>query len=145
MKAAATKKFVLDASVAVAWCFEDESTKFSEGVLDSLSNGSEALVPSLWPLEVGNALLVAERRKRITLAQVTAILLRIAGFPISVIPIDAKHAFEQILPRARQQSLSQYDAAYLDLALREGLPLATLDAELRRAANITGVSLFSVS
>jgi len=74
MKAAATKRFVLDASVAVAWCFEDEATKFTESVLDLLSAGAEALVPAIWPVEVANALLIAERRKRILLAQVTALL-----------------------------------------------------------------------
>jgi predicted nucleic acid-binding protein len=143
MKAAATRQFVLDASVAVAWCFEDESAKFTEGVLDLLSTGAEALVPSIWPLEIANALLVAEKRKRIALAQVTALLWRISGLPISVMPIEAKQAFEQILPVARQQGLSEYDAAYLELALRQGLPLATLDRELRRSAQATGVVLLS--
>jgi predicted nucleic acid-binding protein len=144
MKAAATRRFVLDASVAVAWCFEDETTKFTEAVLDLISAGAEALVPSIWPLEIANALLMAERRKRIAQAKVTAILLRIAGLPISVRPIDPNHAFEQILPMARQQVLSQYDAAYLELAVREGVELATLDGELRRAAKAVGVALLSV-
>jgi predicted nucleic acid-binding protein len=144
MKAAATRRFVLDASVAVAWCFDDETTKFTEGVLDLISAGAEALVPSIWPLEISNALLVAERRKRIALAKVTALLVRIAGLPISVTRTDSKQAFEQILPMARQQGLSQYDAAYLELAVREGLALATLDGELQRAAKATGVELLSV-
>jgi predicted nucleic acid-binding protein len=141
MKAAATKRFVLDASVAVAWCFEDEATQFTESVLDLLSAGAEALVPSIWPVEVANALLIAERRKRIALAQVTAILQKIAGLPIAVMPIDPSRSFDHILPVARQQSLSGYDAAYLELALRQGLPLATLDEQLRRAAKTTGVVL----
>jgi predicted nucleic acid-binding protein len=141
MKAAATKQFVLDASVAVAWCFEDEATKFTEGVLDLFSTGAEALVPSIWPLEIANALLVAERRKRIALAQVAALLQRIAGLPISIMPVDAARAFEQILSVARQQELSEYDASYLELALRQGLPLATLDVALRRSARATGVPL----
>ena len=144
MKAAATRRFVLDASVAVAWCFDDETTKFTEGVLDLISAGAEALVPSIWPLEISNALLVAERRKRIALAKVTALLFRIAGLPINVTRTDSKQAFEQILPVAQQQGLSQYDAAYLELAVREGLPLATLDGELQRAAKATGVELLSV-
>ena len=144
MKAAATRRFVLDASVAVAWCFEDETTKFTEGVLDLISAGAEALVPSIWPLEISNALLVAERRKRIALAKVTALLFRIAGLPIHVTRTESKQAFEQILPMARQQGLSQYDAAYLELAVREGLALATLDGELQRAAKATGVELLSV-
>jgi predicted nucleic acid-binding protein len=144
MTAAVTRRFVLDGSVAVAWCFEDEATDFTEGVLDLLSAGGEVHVPSIWPLEVANALLVAERRKRIALAKVTALLIRIAGLPISVRHSDPKQAFEQILPMARQLELSQYDAAYLELAVREGLPLATLDAELRRAAQVIGVELLSV-
>ncbi len=85
------------------------------------------LAPAIWPFEVANALLVAERRKRITQAQVTALLQRITGFPISVEPIEVGRAFEQILSVARQQSLTEYDAAYLELALPTGLPLATLD------------------
>ena len=144
MKAAGTRRFVLDASVAVAWCFEDEATKVTEGVLDLISAGAEALVPSIWPLEISNALLVAERRKRIALAKVTALLVRIAGLPISVTPTDSKRAFEQILPMARQLGLSQYDAAYLELAVREGLALATLDGELQSAAKAVGVELVSV-
>jgi len=144
MKAAATRRFVLGASVAVAWCFEDEATKFTEGVLDLISAGAEALVPSIWPLEISNALLVAERRKRIALAKVTALLFRIAGLPINVTRTDSKQAIEQILPMARQQGLSQYDATYLELAVREGLALATLDGELQRAAKATGVELLSV-
>jgi predicted nucleic acid-binding protein len=144
MKASAGKRFVLDASVAVAWCFADESTAFTEGVLDLLSAGAEALVPAVWPLEVTNALLVAERRKRITVAQVTGQLRRIGGLAISVVSLAPAEAFERIPPLARQQALSAYDAAYLELALAHGLPLATLDVELLRSAEVTGVALVSV-
>jgi predicted nucleic acid-binding protein len=143
MKAAAGKRFVLDASLAVAWCFEDESTKFTEAILDLLSDGTEAVVPSIWPLEIANALLASERRKRIAQAQVAPILRSIASLPISVIPVDAKQAFEHILPIARQQNLSEYDATYLELALRQELPLATLDSALQRSAHATGVVLLS--
>jgi len=66
MKAAVIKRMVLESSVAVAWCFEDESTAFTEGILDLLSAGAEVLIPAIWPFEIANALLVAERRKRIT-------------------------------------------------------------------------------
>lgn len=141
MKAADTERFVLDASVAVAWCFEDEATRVTEGVLDLLSAGAEALVPSIWPLEVANALLFAERRKRTTLARVTLLLQQVAELPITVMAVEARLAFERILPTARQQALSQYDAAYLELALRQGLPLATLDEQLRRSAKSVGVAL----
>jgi predicted nucleic acid-binding protein len=139
----ATKRFVLDASVAVAWCFVDESTRFTEDVLDLLSAGAEAVVPAVWPLEVANALLVAERRKRLTIAQVTGQLQRIGGLPILVMPIGAAYAFEKVPPVARQQTLSAYDAAYLQLALREALPLATLDEELKRAAKANGITLLN--
>jgi predicted nucleic acid-binding protein len=143
MKAAATRTIVLDASVVVAWCFEGESTSFSEGVLDLLSAGMEVLTPAIWPFEVANALLVAERRKRIKMAQVTALLRRIAGLRVSVEPIQTSSAFNQILSIARQNNLTEYDAAYVELALREGLPLATLDAELRTAARHLGITLVS--
>jgi predicted nucleic acid-binding protein len=143
MKAAIIKRMVLDASVAVAWCFEDESTGFTEGVLDLLSTGTEVLTPAIWPFEVANALLVAERRKRITVAQVTALLQRMAGLRISVDPIQPATAFNQILSVARQNDLTEYDAAYVELALREALPLATLDDKLRRAATRVGITLIA--
>ena len=143
MKAAATRAIVLDASVVVAWFFEDESTSFSEGVLDLLSAGMEVLTPAIWPFEVANALLMAERRKRIKMAQVTALLARIAGLRISVEPIQTSSAFNQILSIARQNNLTEDDAAYVELALREGLPLATLDAGLRTAARHLGIALVS--
>jgi predicted nucleic acid-binding protein len=143
MKAAAGKRFVLDASVAVAWCFEDEGTKLTESALDLLSGGAEALVPSIWPVELANALLIGERRRRITQVQVGALLRQIASLPISIMQIEANRAFENILPLARQQNLSECDAAYLELALRNDLPLATLDSALRRSAHDTGVVLLS--
>jgi predicted nucleic acid-binding protein len=144
MPVAATRQIVLDASVAVAWCFEDERTPFTEGVLDLLSAGTEVLAPAIWPFEVANALLVAEQRKRITVAQVTALLRRIAGLPISVEPIEPLRAFEQVLSVARQQNLTEYDAAYLELALRTGLPLATLDGKLKQAARSVDVGLVRI-
>lgn len=141
---AAVKRFVLDASVAVAWCFDDESTPLTEGILDLLSAGSEGVAPGIWPLEVANALLVAERRKRISVAQVTALLGRIVQLPVSVETIEPDRAFSQVLSVARQHQLTEYDAAYVELALRRGLPLATLDDKLRQAARMAGISLVSV-
>jgi predicted nucleic acid-binding protein len=143
MKAAA-KQFVLDASVAVAWCFDDESATFTEGILDLLAAGAEGVAPGSWPLEVANALLVAERRKRISVAQVTALLDRIVQFPVSVEAIEPDRAFSQILSVARQYQLTEYDAAYLELALRKGLPFATLDDRLRQAARKAGIRLVRV-
>jgi len=98
-------------------------------------------VPAIWPFEVANALIVAERRKRITVAQVTALLQRMAGLRISVDPIQLGTAFNQILSVARQNDLTEYDAAYVELALREALPLATRDDKLRRAATRVGITL----
>jgi len=144
MKAAVTKRLVLDASVTLAWCFPEESTAYTEGVLDLLANGAEAAAPAIWPFEVANALLVAERRKRITTAQVTSMLQRIASLPISVDSIQVHRAFGQILAVAREEKLTEYDAAYLELAMREGLPLATLDGQLKQGARSSGVELVRI-
>jgi len=143
MKAAA-KQFVIDASVTVAWCFDDESTTFTEGILDLLAAGAEGVAPGIWPLEVANALLVAERRKRISVAQVTALLGRIVRLPISIETIEPDRAFSPVLSVARQHQLTEYDAAYVELALRKGLPFATLDDKLRQAARTAGIKLVSV-
>ena len=139
----ASKEFVLDASVAVAWCFEDESSDFTDGILDLLKTGARALTTAIWPLEVANALLMAERRKRISMAEVSAQLSGIRHLPILIEPMDSAHAFDQILSVARQQRLTEYDAAYLELALRRTLPLATLDEKLSRAARLAGITLVS--
>ena len=144
MKAAATKRFVVDASVTLAWCFSDEHTTFAEAALDLLANGAEAMAPAIWPFEVANALLVGEKRKRVTVAQVTSILQRVTDLPISVDPVQIGRAFQQVLPLARQTELTEYDAAYLELALRLGLPLATLDARLRQSAKDAGIALLRI-
>ncbi len=131
-------RFVLDASMALAWCFEDESTPETESLLDRLST-DRAVVPCLWPLEVANALLVAERRKRVSGAKVAASLNVLRGLPISVDTETPARAFEGVLPVAREHGLSVYDAAYLELAIREGLPLATVDHGLKGAARRVGI------
>jgi len=141
MKVGVTDRLVADASVALAWCFEDENSRLAENVLDLLSTGVEALVPAISPLELANALLAAERRKRITTAQVTGLLRRISKLPIRTEPMPPDRAFEQVLSLARQMDLTAYDATYLALALNEAVPLATLDARLRRAARSAGVAL----
>lgn len=140
MKDAATKRLVLDASVTLAWCLPEESTAYTEAVLDLLAGGGEAAVPAIWPFEVANALLVAERHKRIALTQVTSVLQRIADLPIAIDPIRVERAFGAILSTARDGKLTEYDAAYLELALREGLPLATLDDRLKQAARKVGIA-----
>lgn len=141
MKAGASKLLVVDASVAIAWCLQDEATADTDEILDALVQGMEAYVPALWPFEVANALLVAERRRRITVAQVTSMLQRIALLPINIENAQLPQAFSSVLAAARQEGLSEYDAAYFELALRRGLPLATLDDALRRAARKAGIRL----
>jgi predicted nucleic acid-binding protein len=141
MKAGASSRIVLDVSVTVAWCFADESTLFAEQVLDFVAGGGLALVPAIWPFEVANALLAGERRGRISIAQVTSVLQRIADLPIAIDAVRSDRAFSPTLSLARQQQLSEYDAAYLELAMREGLPLATLEKQLRRAAKTVGAAL----
>ena len=133
--------FVLDASVALAWGLEDESNPYTDAVLDALESG-EALVPCVWPLEVSNALLVAERRGRITQATVAGFLEYLRALPIVVEQPVPDRVFSEILLLAREQGLSVYDAAYLHLALCRGLPLATQDQALRRAAARCGVEIF---
>jgi predicted nucleic acid-binding protein len=132
--------FVLDASIAISWHLEDEPSPFAERVLELLRD-DEALVPSIWVLEVTNGLLIAHRRGRINLAGLVQAGELSARLPISVheVPLDA--AFGRVLDLARSQDLTVYDAAYLDLALREALPLATADTDLRAAAQRLDVSL----
>src|ERR1700722_9830527 len=104
---------VLDASMAVAWCFEDETTALTEAVFENLTNGAQAVAPALWPYEVANSLAVAERRRRINFAGIRQFLERLAKFPISIDPGVASRAFGQVLSIAREHNLSVYDAAYL--------------------------------
>ena len=133
--------FVVDTSVTMAWCFEDEVTGYTEDVLDSLKRSS-ALAPSHWPLEVANILLVSERRGRIATSQTATFLHSLESLPITVYQTTATRARGPILDLARAQRLSVYDAAYLDLALELGLSLATQDRQLVATALRVGVPLF---
>ena len=135
---------VLDASVALAWCFRDEGGAYPTRVLDSLRH-SEAVVASLWTLEVANGLLVAERRGRITPREVSQVVGHLFALPVVVDPVERRRALTTTHRLARTRNLSTYDAAYLELAIRHGLPLATLDKELREAANAEGVEVYQGS
>ena len=130
--------FVLDCSVAMAWCFADETNPYTEAVLQDLADVG-AVVPSIWPLEMANVLLVAERRKRISKAQSRRFVELLQSLPIAVDDVSAARVWDGVLSLAREQQLSAYDAAYLELAMREGLPLATADNALKRAAKRCGV------
>ena len=136
-------RFVLDNSVVMAWYFEDEANDFTAAILQSLAT-SEALVPTIWPLEVANVLLVGERRGRSTEARTSRFIALLDALPIRVDATTSQHALSGILTLAREQRLSAYDAAYLELAMREGVALATQDKGLRRAAEACGVGLLGV-
>lgn len=133
-------RFVLDCSVATAWCFEDEASPYTEAVLDRLS-GEEALVPALWPIEMGNVLFEAEQKGRISVAQSARLVELLQGLPIVVDHVTTERAMDGVLALAREHRLSAYDACYLELALREGLPLATRSDALLEAAKRCGVAL----
>lgn len=133
--------FILDASVALSWAFEDETQPYTEAVLEALIT-MEALAPSLWALEVGNGLLAAERRGRLNQAASVQFLAFLRQLPISLETLKSHVLLSDIPALARERHLSTYDAAYLHLAMQRGLPLATLDTALRRAALEVGVELF---
>ena len=131
--------FVLDASVTACWAFQDEDHPDASLAFLRIRT-EEAVVPSLWWFEVRNILIVNERRRRIAESDTAAFLLSLSRLRIRVDRVPDEGA---VLRLARAHRLSVYDAAYLELAQREGLPLATLDADLRRAAAGEGVALLS--
>jgi len=133
--------FVADASVALAWCFEDEATSWSDMLLDRLRSGDSIAVPAHWASEVLNALLVAARRNRIQPADPVLLFDRLSRLPIeSDLPLASPQA-TSALELAQKHRLTIYDAAYLELAHRRILPIATLDSDLRTAAELERVDL----
>jgi predicted nucleic acid-binding protein len=132
--------FVLDVSVTMAWCFEDESSADTWQLLDRLADDT-ALVPGIWAAEVANVLLVAERRKRLERAQSRAFAARLLALPIVVEEASPSRLLSDVLTLGRETALAAYDALYLDLAIRHDLPLATLDRGLRAAARKSRVAL----
>ena len=129
--------FVLDASVAISWAFEDEDHPYADEALLQLHQ-DQAFVPAIWWFEVRNILIINERRKRSTISKTTAHLQDLSEMAITqdLVPDEA-----DILRLARQHRLTVYDASYLELALRKNTPLATLDAELIHAARAEGVPI----
>lgn len=130
--------FVVDCSVIMAWLFADEENAFAEALLERLRDGS-ALIPDLCHLETANVLLLAERKKRITRAQTAQLMTLLQELPLLTDEEPAAKRAEQIISLGRDYGLTAYDAAYLELALRASLPLATLDERLRQAANSAGL------
>ncbi len=133
-------RFILDCSSTMPWILKNDPSAYAGEVLKQLIS-SEALVPRIWALEVANVLLVYERRKRLRPAESTAFLRLLQDLPITTAETSCKQDFSSVLSIARQYQLTAYDAAYLDLALTENLPLATLDRKLRVVMCDAGVSL----
>lgn len=130
---------VIDASAVLAWCFEDEGGTDVDAMIDRVVEQG-AIVPAIWPLEVANALRTAERRRRIDIASSTTLLMMIEALPIEIDGETAAKAFNDTLALSRGYGLTVYDAAYLELAMRLSLSLATGDAALARAAARAGVA-----
>ena len=133
--------FIVDCSVSLGWCLGDETGEYAKDVLRELG-GTSAHVPALWPLEMANGLLVAERRKRIAEADTMRVLDMIRVLPILVDDETHAHALGTTMALAREYALTAYDAAYLELAMRLDLPLATADRALAKAARESGVARF---
>jgi predicted nucleic acid-binding protein len=132
--------FVLDNSVTMPWCFEDEVTPWTDTILERLEQ-TMAIVPMLWLLEVANVLRSAERKGRVTQEKSNHFFLTLLALPINVDSETVNHAWGETMRLARLHKLTPYDASYLELALRLNLPLATLDKELRQAALASDVLL----
>ena len=135
-------RFVVDASVALCWYFEDQTAAYTEAIFECLARGDQALVPSVWPLEMVNALVVAWRQKSITSAQLENFITDLKDLPVEVDSQGSERIYSSVFRMSCQYQLSSYDAAYLDLALFQGLPLATLDKNLRAAARRLKVVIF---
>ena len=138
--------FVLDNSVAMRWYFGDgrpQELAYASRVLEAMKS-DEAVVPGIWSLEVANVLARAEAKELGTEARSEAFVGMLQRMDIAIDGATSTQALGSTLQLARRFKLSAYDASYLDLALREGLPLATLDEDLIKAAKRAGVKRFDV-
>lgn len=132
--------FVIDNSVVMSWCFKDETNQYTDAILDRLENAT-TYVPAIWPLEVSNVLLTAERKKRLNESDSYRFITLLNELPIIVEQEPPERMLSEILNLARKHKLSSYDASYLDLAIRKGLPFASTDSHLINAAKHCGVSI----
>lgn len=138
----AAPDIVLDASLTLAWALPDEATAYTDAILRKIAAG-KAWVPSIWPHEIANGLLMAQKRGRYTAAQRVAFVEDLLKLPIEVDHRPVRSVLDSHVALAEQYGLTAYDAAYLDLALRKGVPLATQDKALKAAAAKAGVKLAS--
>lgn len=137
-------QFVMDNSIAMRWLLatdKEVDQQYAESVLMSL-NSAQALVPQIWQLEAANVLLSAEKRGQLDAPSVEAFISHLSSLPITTDYHTYQQVFSRTMSLARAYRLSSYDAAYLELALREGLPLATLDQDLRKAAVKAGLQIY---
>jgi len=132
--------FVIDNSVVMSWCFKDETNRYADAVLDKLFK-STAIAPSIWSLEVVNALLVAERRKRLKQVDSVRFMTLLSQLPIVVEDKGSEKVMKDLLALGRTSHLSSYDASYLDLAMRKDWPIATIDKKLMEAAKEVSVTI----
>jgi predicted nucleic acid-binding protein len=124
--------FVLDCSVTLAWLLPDERGAATDALVDELQR-TTAVAPAIWPYEVANALLVAQRRARIGDNDLTRVRRALGALPIEVEAVASDHILSAVSDLGRRLDVTSYDAAYVELAARRRLPLATLDARLRKA------------
>ena len=136
--------FVLDCSVAMSWVFPDEASEATDRLRESMIEG-RAFVPALWAAEVGNVLLTATRRGRITVDECPRIRASLEALPIEIDPVSTSRAWGAALDLARKHGLSSYDATYLELAMRMHLPLATLDRALGAAGRSEGLDVLALA
>ena len=132
--------FVIDSSVVMPWCFNDETNEYADAVLEKLT-AARAVVPAIWPLEVVNVLLIAERKERLKQADSIRFLTLLLQLPVETEKEWSQEAMPDLLSLGKNLGLSSYDLSYLDLAVRRGCPLATLDQKLIAAAEKTGVPI----
>ncbi len=130
--------FVLDCSVAISWLIDDERSAQTDSLLERLQE-EKAFIPALWHLEIGNVLIQAERRRRLSPQQTDTALRLLESLPLETVPLEPRE-LPALMALAREQKLTVYDACYLHLAQQKKRPLATLDRELRTAAARLGVT-----
>lgn len=132
--------FVIDASIAATWCFKEEATDYTENILNAVSGLIGAVAPRLWAYEIRNSVLSGVRRKRITSTDADEFLESLLDLHITLTdPVS----YDDVFILAHRYGLTVYDASYLDLAIRESIPLASLDNELIRAVPLAGVRIFT--
>jgi predicted nucleic acid-binding protein len=132
--------FVVDASIVIAWCFDDETSPTADLVLGRIDEEG-AIAPAHWPLEVANALRMAERRGRLAPSDLGRLRVLLATLPVELAPVELETALHGVLETARAHDLTAYDAVYLELAAVKGMPLATVDDRLRQACDRAGIEL----